>query len=66
MNPQTAPLFDTPQIRAFLAAARELGLPIGNMPPLHALNYITAEGHSVAVSRKAREMYPEAFEKQAQ
>lgn len=55
------PIPDTPQIRAFLEAARALGLPIGRMGTLQAINFITNEGHSVAVSRKAREIRPEAF-----
>lgn len=49
------------QLRAMLESARKMSLPIGGLTPKDAFNYIVQQGYSEAVSRKARELYPETF-----
>lgn len=53
---------DTPEpLRPFLSAAYDMGLPIGHMTPERALNYIVNTGQSMAVSQRARELFPDQF-----
>ena len=51
------------QTRAMFEAARQLGLPIGHLPPWEAVHQIIVTGYGDMVSAKARAMFPEAFEK---
>jgi len=53
---------ETPaQHRAFIKAARRLGLRIGHLTPAEALRKIIADGHGPLVANTARHLFPEVF-----